>query len=239
MFLARNLPAFRGIVTHPTILARSLRALPSPGCPKDDLRGVAASSPLHRPVARVMTRCEDARNRFTAQLPARCFDLESKPPAAGWFPARCLRPRAPPSPALSSRLPARRIRARSPSAPLPARKLRPRPHPRAVTHAWTRTRSPPHSNLRGRVDRARLLARLPARGFERARRARLSSFRGYPRQDWDVPASARSFRACGFERLETGLAVARAMISSSGHSLVHHLAVARSMTGVRVAERLR
>jgi hypothetical protein len=209
-----------------------------------------------------MTRFEDARNRFTAQLPARRFDFESKPPATGWFPARTcdleLHPR-PHLPAVA--------RAKIRAHPLPygfPRGSFDRARPRAVARPrYKRARS--HAVTYAEDSIAPVLTRLPTQGANAPASAQLPTrkirpcllpravahartqtrsscapepSRSCPRSDSDAP-DPLAVTYGGFERLETPLAVARVMISSSGHSLVDHLAVARSMICVRVAERLR
>lgn len=115
--------------------ARSLRAPPLLQLPTAEVqRGVAVSNSHHRPVARVMTRPRDARDRITRRFPGD-DSTSSRNRGTVWFPARCL--------------------------------------------------------------------------------------------DFELTLARRH------------LAVARAMISSSGHSLEDHLAVARPMIRARVAERLR
>jgi hypothetical protein len=95
---------------------------------------------------------------------------------------------------------------------------------------------------------ARLFARLPARRFELAR-----TLRSCLRRDSFRTRISAQLPARGLGGDPYPVAVARArnraardrsrgcprVISSSGHSLVDHLAVARSMIRVRVAERLR
>jgi len=215
------------------ISAGSLRVPPSFGCPKDGLRGVAASSPLHRPVARLMTRCEDARNRS----PHSCPHDDSTSSRSRLCPLGFPHGMSTSSSTLArffSRLPARRVvltRSRSVSraedsiAPvltqLPARGACALAF-RAVARALGFDRARPHAVARSRcvrarlravayaedVDRACFLTQLPTQGSRRARRARPSPSSGCPREDSDAP-DPFAVTCGGFERLETGLAVAR------------------------------
>jgi hypothetical protein len=262
------------------ISAGSLRDPPSSGHPKDGPRGVAASSPLHRTVARVMTSVQ-RRSKSIHLAVARAMistSSRSRQPPVG-FPSGTFDLELHPRPPLLAVARAK-IRARPLPHSFPCGRLdRARPHavaharnPHAVARARIRTRSLPRSCLRGRFDRVRSSRSCPRKETHAVACARnltqspvQGTSRGCPRKEPRAVARARirtrsscapaSSRSCprkvsdapdplavtygGFERLETGLAVARGMISSSGHSLVRHLAVARSMICVRVAERLR
>jgi hypothetical protein len=199
--------------------SRSRRLLTAPphGCPRDDSVRRRSKS-IHPAVARAMISTSSRSRQPPLGFPPGTFDLE----------------------------------------------LHPRPPLLAVARAKIRAHPLPHSFPRGRFDRARPHAVARAR-IEGARSRAVAyaedsiapaSSRSYPRKDSNAPVvrprfftqlptqrlgCARSARSY-LRRIRAARDRSRGcprVISSSGHSLVDHLPVARSMICARVAERLR